>query len=71
MADRVILYTADGCGTSERAKRDLIAQGFEVEERRVNARQEWLDEALEYSATVPIIIWPDKRVEIGWKGEMG
>lgn len=71
MAERIILYSVDGCATSEKARHDLVEQGFEVDERKVNSSQQWLDEALQHSAVVPVIIWPDGRVEVGWKGEMG
>jgi glutaredoxin len=71
MAERVIMYFTDGCPACRHAKADLTEQGIEIEERLVNSKQEWLDEALEYAATVPIIIWPDNRVEVGWKGDMG
>ena len=46
-------------------------QGIAFEERRVDQSQEVLDEALDYADTVPIIIYPDGRVEIGFEGRTG
>jgi hypothetical protein len=46
-------------------------QGIKYEERRVDQSQETLDEALLYADTVPIIIYPDGRVEIGFEGHTG
>ncbi len=70
MAEKVILYTAPNCGTSDRARAGLREQGVDFEERNVMAKQEWFDEALKYSIVVPIIIRGDK-VEIGWQGAVG
>jgi len=46
-------------------------QGIAFEERRVDQSQDALDQALEYADTVPIIISPDGRVEIGFEGQTG
>lgn len=67
----VIVYTLRNCPTSDKAKATLIERGVAIEERRVDEKVEWWDEALKYSLTVPVIIWDDGRVEIGWEGEHG
>ena len=67
----VIVYTLRNCPTSDKAKIALTEQGVDVEERRVDENVEWWDEALKYSLSVPVIIWEDGRVEIGWDGEHG
>lgn len=46
-------------------------QKIQYEERRVDQSQETLDEALDYGDTVPIIIYPDGTVEIGFEGHTG
>jgi hypothetical protein len=46
-------------------------QGVKYEERRVDQSQDTLDEALDYGDTVPIIVYPDGRVEIGFEGHTG
>jgi hypothetical protein len=46
-------------------------QGIAFEERRVDQSQGTLDQALKYADTVPIIIYPDGRVEIGFEGQTG
>lgn len=60
---KVILYTTPNCSGCERARARLIADGTDFEERSVMARQEWFDEVLKYSVSVPVIVWPD-RVEV-------
>jgi glutaredoxin len=69
-SEKVILYTAPNCGTSDRAREELTAEGVDFEERNVMKDQAWFDEALQYSIFVPIVIRGDK-VEIGWKGAVG
>ena len=46
-------------------------QGIEYEEKRVDQSQDTLDEALMYGDQVPIILYPDGRVEIGFEGHRG
>ena len=67
----VIVYTLRNCPTSDKAKVALIERGVDIEERRVDENVEWWDEALKYSLSVPVIIWEDGRVDIGWEGEHG
>lgn len=71
MAEKVILYTAPSCGASDRAREELLAEGVDLEERNVMQKQEWFDEVLKYSIFVPVVVWQDGRVEIGWKGRVG
>ena len=70
MAEKIILYTTPNCDTCDTARADLTADGFEIEERNIMVRQEWFDEAMQYSVSVPIIRRGDK-VEVGWKGDHG
>jgi len=67
----VIIYTLRNCPTSDKAKVAITARGVQFEERRVDQDVEWWEEALKYSLTVPIIIWENGDVEIGWDGEHG
>jgi glutaredoxin len=68
--ERIILYTTPNCSACDRARADLTAEGVDFEERSVMAKQEWFDEVLKYSISVPVIIRGDK-VEVGWKGDIG
>ena len=70
MAEQAIVYTLPECDVSERAIRELRADGVEVEERNVMRSKEWFDEALKFAVSVPIVIRGDK-VEVGWKGAVG
>ena len=51
-----ILYTLTTCPTCMQLKLDLKKNGKEYEERQVDKNQEWLNEALTYADTVPIMI---------------
>lgn len=67
----VILYTLDGCDVSDQARAGLTSRGVLFEEREVTLRPEWWEEAQNLSDCVPIIIYPDGRVQSGWEGEKG
>ncbi len=41
---------------------------MEFEERQVDGNQTWLDEALEYGDSVPIVVYKDGRIETGYAG---
>ena len=47
------------------------AEGVAYEERRVELSQALLDEARQYGVVVPIVVWPDGRVEQGFEGSIG
>ena len=67
----VIVYTLKNCATSEKAMTALRERGLDLEERRVDVNADWWNEALNYSMTVPVILWENGEVEIGWDGEHG
>jgi glutaredoxin len=65
------VYTLTVCPTCDRLREAWAAQGIEYEEVRVDQSQEALDEALDYGDTVPIVLYADGRVEVGFDGEVG
>ena len=67
----VVVYTLKNCPTSEKAMMALRERGVDLEERRVDLNADWWNEALNYSMTVPVILWDNGEVEIGWDGEHG
>jgi glutaredoxin len=67
----VIVYTLRNCDVSDKATKALRERGVQFEERRVDQNADWWDEALNYSMTVPVILWENGDVEIGWDGEHG
>jgi glutaredoxin len=71
MADIPIVYTLTVCPACDMLRNAWRRQGIKYEERRVDQSQETLDEALLYADSVPIIIYPDGRVEIGFEGHTG
>jgi glutaredoxin len=66
-----VVYTIRGCGECVRLIEKWNAQGIAFEERRVELNQATLDEARQYGVMVPIIVWPDGRVEEGFEGGLG
>jgi glutaredoxin len=71
MADIPVVYTLTVCPACEALRAAWKKQGIEYEERRVDQAQETLDDALWYADTVPIIIYPDGKVEVGFEGMTG
>ncbi len=66
-----IVYTVSTCPASLKLKKDWTEEGREFEERQVDQRQEWMDEAQKLGDMVPIIVYGDGRVEIGYQGMIG
>jgi glutaredoxin len=71
MADIPVVYTLTVCPACDVLRNTWRREGIEYEERRVDQSQTTLDEALDYADTVPIIVYPDGRVEIGFQGHTG
>lgn len=71
MADIPIVYTLTVCPACDALRAAWKRGGIEYEERRVDQSQDTLDEALDYADTVPIIVHPDGKVEVGFKGMTG
>ncbi len=71
MADIPIVYTLTVCPDCDALRAAWKREGVEYEERRVDQSQDTLDEALDYADTVPIIVHPDGKVEVGFKGMTG
>jgi hypothetical protein len=46
-------------------------EGVDYEERRVELSQKTLDEARGYGSLVPIVVWPDGRIEQGFGDTIG
>ena len=66
-----IVYTIRGCEACVRLLRKWDADGVRYEEKRVELSQATLDEARRYGAMVPIVVWPDGKVEQGFEGAFG
>ncbi len=71
MADIPVVYTLTVCPACYLLRASWRSKGIKYEERRVDQSQDTLDEALDYADTVPIIIYPDGRVEVGFEGHTG
>ena len=66
-----VVYTIRGCEACAKLLRKWDAEGIAYEERRVELSQAMLDQARSYGSTVPIVVWPDGRVEQGFDGSLG
>jgi hypothetical protein len=70
-ADRAVVYTIRGCAACVKLLEKWNVEGFAYEERRVELSQQTLDEARGYGSLVPIVVWPDGRVEQGFGDTLG
>ena len=68
---RPIIYTVSTCPASLKLKEDWTEQGRVFEERQIDQSQKWLDEALKYGDMVPIIVYGNGRVRIGYQNMIG
>lgn len=66
-----VVYTIRGCGGCVKLIEKWTSQGIAFEERRVELSQATLDEARQYGVMVPIVVWPDGKVEEGFEGGLG
>ena len=66
-----IVYTIRGCAACVTLLEKWNADGIEYEERRAELSQAMMDEARRYGTAVPIIVWPDGRVEQGFENQIG
>ena len=71
MADIPVVYTLTVCPACDALRASWKRQSIEYTEIRVDQNQDDLDAALDYADTVPIIIYPDGRVEVGFEGMTG
>ena len=71
MADIPVVYTLTVCPACDALRSAWKRDGIEYTEIRVDQNQDDLDAALDYADTVPIIIYPDGRVEVGFDGKVG
>lgn len=68
---KVVLYFIPGCSTSDKALRELAELGQALVLKDASQDEATWYELEELSGVTPTLIWPDGRVEIGWKGEYG
>lgn len=73
MVGKVIMYTLVHCPTCERARRILHERGIQFEERAVDGRPDYAKDVWQSSkqGTVPVILWPNGRIEVGIDGQHG
>ncbi len=68
---RPVVYTIRGCDACVKLLTKLEAERVEYEERHVELSQAVLNEARGYGDLVPIVVWPDGRVEQGFGDTIG
>jgi glutaredoxin len=65
------VYTIRGCDACVKLLKKWDAEGVAYDERRVETSQAILDEARTHGSLVPIVVWPDGRVEQGFGDTLG
>lgn len=70
---KLILYTLSSCPTCDRARDALHKRDAAFEERVIDDREDWQDEVIRLTNqyTVPVLIYPDGTIEVGFEGETG
>ncbi len=73
MTMALIIYTLSDCPVSQRAVRYLHHHSVEFIERQLDDDELWQDEVLRltHQNTVPVFVYDDGHVEIGFNGEKG
>ena len=66
-----IVYTLKTCPSCIVLKEDWEKDSIKFEERQVDQNQDWLDEAREFGDIVPIVVYPDGKVTMGYKDMIG
>lgn len=68
---KAIVYTVSNCPACLKLKKDWAIQGTEFEEKQVDQNQTFLNEALKYGDTVPIIVYGDGHIDVGYANMIG
>jgi len=68
---KVPLSTPFAVATLRKAFEEVGCRRMQYDERRVELSQAVLDEARKFGDMVPIVVWPDGRVEQGFEGSLG
>jgi len=71
MTAKPIVYTIRGCDACVKLIKKWNTDGIQYEERRADLSQEIMNEARNYGDIVPIIVYPDGRIEEGFEGKIG
>ena len=71
MTSLPIVYPIPGCDACVKLLNKWNAEGIQYEERRADLSQEMMEEARSYGDAVPIVRYPDGRVEEGFEGGIG
>jgi hypothetical protein len=66
-----VVYTIRGCDACVKLLRKWDTDHVGYEERRVELSQSVLNEARQYGSLVPIVVWPDGKVEQGFGDTIG
>ena len=66
-----VVFTIRGCDACVKLLKKWDSEGQAYVERRVEANQAALDEARRYGKLVPIVVWPDGKVEQGFGDSLG
>ena len=68
---KATVYTLTTCPACVKLREDWTSQGIDFDEKPVDQNQEYLDEALTFGDEVPLIVYSDGRVEVGYANMIG
>ena len=71
MSEMPVVYTIKGCDACVKLLNKWNADGVEYEERIADSSQEMMEEARKHGNVVPIVVYPDGRIEEGFEGGIG
>lgn len=66
-----VVYTIRGCDACIKLLKKWDAEGVKYVEKRADLSQEIMDEARNLGDVVPIVVYPDGRIEEGFEGGIG
>ncbi|MSP77957.1 MAG: hypothetical protein EXR67_00080 [Dehalococcoidia bacterium] len=66
MADVPIVYTIRGCHACTVLVEKWTKEGIQFEERRAEESDAVMDEARSLGTMVPIVVWPDGKIDDGY-----
>ncbi len=66
-----VVYTIRGCDACVKLQKKWDGEGVKYDQRRVELIQATLNEARKFGDMVPIVVWPDGKVEQGFEGHLG
>ncbi len=68
---RPVVYTLSHCPVCLALKKDLENQGIIFEERIIDQDPTVKEEALKYGETVPVVVYENGEIQVGYNKKIG